>query len=275
MKEKETQKLLDIHGSVTIQDYNYFISINSFGAQFVCGSWEREMRIYSQREADRYVNPNETPSEKFRRLWDYYRLPVIVFAVIALILSYLLFTLLTKEKHDMMVLYLTEKPANYKLIIDEYGNAQEITGDKTAVSKWESLISRTCRDLNSDGKQVAAVENLYIGDSQDKSDSARDNKEKILTLIRTAEAMLFLCDERGMEYLISIDALEDLSDLSEETEYDGLAVAVGPETRSTLSLGNEKLYLALRSFTGTAAAQSEEKQAAFENAKTVLFELCR
>ena len=44
--------------------------------------------------------------------------------------------------------------------------------------------------------------------------------------------------------------------------------------KKELALDNAPLYLALRSFTGTVAEQSDEKKAAFANAKTVLFELC-
>ncbi len=232
------------------------------------------MAAYTEREADRYVDPHETRSEKIRRLWDYYRLPVIIFCLLAAVIGYLFFTLFTREKNDMLVLYVTEKPVNYKLVTDEYGQAVSVEGDKTAVSKWEALLAGYSADVNRNGKTVVEVENLYVGPDGDKSDAARDNKEKIITLVRTAETMLFLCDERGLEYLISIDALEDLSGIADSAVFDGKAVLVGEPIKKELALDNAPLYLALRSFTGTVAEQSDEKKAAFANAKTVLFELC-
>lgn len=235
---------------------------------------EASMNAYSEREADRYVDPNETKSEKFRRLWDYYRLPVLFILAIALILGYLFFTLITKEKNDMYVLYVTESPANYKLVDDGSGNVV-VEGDKTAVSKWESLFADYASDADGNGKTVVAVENLYVGAENDLSDAVRDNKEKIITLVRTAESMLFLCDERGITYLSSIGALEDLSGMVDHTVFDGKAVAVSDQTAKDLALGDTKLYFALRSFSGTAAEQSEEKQVAFSHAKQVLFALCQ
>ena len=56
------------------------------------------MAAYTEREADRYVDPHETRSEKIRRLWDYYRLPVIIFCLLAAVIGYLFFTLFTREK---------------------------------------------------------------------------------------------------------------------------------------------------------------------------------
>lgn len=89
----------------------------------------------------------------------------------------------------MCVLYVTEKPANYKLIVGETEDDVTVEGDKTAVSKWETHLAGLSEDLDKNGKTVVEVENLYVGDEKDKSDSVRDNKEKIITLVRTAESM--------------------------------------------------------------------------------------
>jgi len=192
-------------------------------------------------------------------IWFYFKWHIIIGILVIFSVGFIIYTSFQKDSVDLRIFYVTENPAFYN---DELINI-------------EKTIGEYARDFNSDGKVVVQIENIFVGDKNDPN-ILRDNNSKLMTALRAGRNMLVMGDRTGIKFLITASALEDISNMTENTQFDGLAWMV---LNSEFSKNfpekfwqneEEPIYFGLRVFEGTIAEIVPDNRAAYEYAKEVL-----
>ena len=208
-----------------------------------------------EREADRYKQEMAF-TQKLSNFWYYNKWKIFFSVAGVLLIASLLVVTLTKKKEDLHVLYVTENSIVYT----------------EKIARLQALFEKYAEDIDGDGEVNVVVENLYIGSDAYHLNTAKQNKERIVNVLRAGDCMLVVADGVGMDYLYQGGSLEDLSGIVESEAFGGKAWEAGSNSnvRQELMLAEgENLYMGLRVFSGTIAASSKDKTTDFEHAKRI------
>ena len=203
-----------------------------------------------ERESDRYVK-----DKWYKNIWYHHKLPIIIALFLVLTISLLIYTSLTKSNIDIHVLYITADP--------------EVYSEK--VFDLQNTLMLYAEDWSEDGKINVFVENIFVG-SYHETDITYENKERIMTLLRSGSCFLILTDDVGLQYMESSDALCDLSEEIPDAQLSGDFVNLNDYPflqNPTITDWDRSLYMSLRRYKGTIAELSAQTQINFEKARTI------
>lgn len=229
------------------------------------GKWERE--------ADKYKKKDATFSDKLSNFWDYHKYHVLIAVVSVVVLVYLSTSVLLKEKYDYEIICVLQDP------VISAENGDYLSEDDTDIHLYkedadyiQAYLESIGEDLNEDGKVSVSVSFINIEGDRVTATEIQTHKEQILTALRTGECMILLGDSVGMEFLSEADALEDISYLSENSEYNNRAICLNDFFKEKIGRGEAdiQIYIGLRNFTGTLAQMSDEKSKDFNNAENLI-----
>ena len=217
------------------------------------------MADWKERESDRYSH-----DKWYQNIWFHHKWKILITTLVIAIIGILFFSSNMTDPVDMYVLFITETPEIYK---------EKVTALSTVLAEYAN-------DKNGDGEVSVFVENLYVGDEFDSA-NVYQNKEKIMTTLRSGDCMFLIADEVGAQYLIEAEACADITskipqDPDGTVEFEGKAWAwLGSDFKESNDMlkkafGDTQLFFTLRVFEGTIAELTERSSKNFENAEDLL-----
>ena len=185
----------------------------------------------------------KTFGEKFGHFMNYHKYKVIVGVVGVLVLAFILYSTLSVPKYD----------AKVTVYCYEYVSPEELKG----IEEW---IKEYYPDVNSNGKVEILATDCSFSLETDQKSYVDNMMLKIQSILSSdSQAMLFILDEKSLEFLngVSSDKVlftkQNIVELP-ESFYDAL-----PEDRHTLLEGKPR-YLCLRTVGGTTVETEKGKQ---------------
>ena len=212
-----------------------------------------------EREADKYVK-----DKWYQNIWYHYKVQICIVVFLLIAAFAFIYSSVTKSNIDLYVLYITADPEVYR----------------ERVVALETALSFFAPDVTNDKKINVFVDNVYIG-SNHETDAVYKNKERIMTNLRAGTCFLILTDETGLEYMISSDALCDLSEEFADFNSQHPEINLSGyfcDLKNTLFFEHDvldgwdeenNLYMSLRRFKGTIAEMNTSSLNTFEHSKEV------
>jgi len=124
--------------------------------------------------------PPQTPGDKLKNFWFYYKWWVLAIAAFVVIVGVALWQTLTTPTPDVQVVLVTRDVM-----------------DDAAVAGLEQAMQPYARDLNGDGRVLVDVENLplaqYVGGTT--YGMAETNTQKLMAYFVSADAMFYIFDQ--------------------------------------------------------------------------------
>lgn len=248
-----------------------------------------------EREADKYKKADATFADKLANFWDYHKFHLLVGIVVIIGVVYLSTSIYMKPKYDYTVIFVMQNPVlsqengDYLGLVEDGDSAPENTdsdGEDTDEEEssrkdyiYKEDVDYICKflessgeDLNGDGKVTVNINCINIEGDRTTVNEIQSHKEQILTALRTGDCMLLISDITGTEFLTEAEALEDISELSDKTEFNGTVLPLNGYFKEKIGKAKDDIpiYISLRVFTGTMAQMSEEKKNDFENARNLI-----
>jgi hypothetical protein len=218
-----------------------------------------------EREADRYVDPNETKFQRAMRYLNYYKVPLIAIICIIAVFVVMTFTLVGKEEIDMYVFFVCD---------DEYAFLSDESDYLDFFSDMTEFITSYTEDYNGDGEIKVSIDTVHISSNELLyQDTVEMNKKRITAALSAGTCMCIIGDSAGFEYLSSSDILQDISYLVDETSFNGKAYKLNDSEIAVNALkidGEEPLYMGLRAYYGTFAEMKEKETAYFTIAERMI-----
>ena len=210
----------------------------------------------TEREADRYVDPNETKLQKIKRYLGYYKIPIIAVLGIAIVLSVMTFTLVDKTKVDMYVFFVCD---------EEYGFLPADRQYLEFFSDMNDFVKGYVDDYNGDGEINLGIDTIYLNSTDEYRSDIASNRQRVRNALASGTCMCVIADTAGFEYLASTGLLQDISYLVDDTYFDGKAYRLNDSEVASAAMGLDNagpLYIGLRAYYGTYA-QIQKKQTAY------------
>ena len=126
-------------------------------------------KSFSDKEELKYIDPNETFIQKLIRLWDYYKLFIILGIILIFICIVLAFTFTNKKGIDAYVFFITSDDS---MCFSSEEDAEPFC------NKFSTFLEKYGIDYSGDGKVRIELDIVYIGDSTFYDQIAELNKKK-------------------------------------------------------------------------------------------------
>ncbi|MCH4238857.1 MAG: hypothetical protein LKF71_01085 [Oscillospiraceae bacterium] len=128
----------------------------------------------------------KTPKEKWQNFWYYHKWHVLIGIAAAALVIFAITDAVTKVSPDYQIGLIT----SYQV------------PDQT-IQNMEKKLQTGAKDRNGDGKVVVQVNNYAVGGDNNKTDPqvAAANVTRLMGDFTTDSDMLFICDDKGYDYI--------------------------------------------------------------------------
>lgn len=162
--------------------------------------------------SDKLTHTPQTPKEKRQNFWYYHKWHLLIGIAVAILLGFIIYDFALKVEPDYQI-----------GLITEYDVPQ------ADIQDMESKLALGAKDRNGDGKVVVQVSNYALGDSKTNPQISAANVTRLMGDFTTYSNMLFICDDKGYEYIQKQDAWDSTNvkmPLPDVMKYDGFHFTV-------------------------------------------------
>jgi len=191
---------------------------------------------------------------KLENIWYHYKSHILVSVFLICVLIVALQSCVTKSEYDIQVYYVAGSSSLYQEQLD-----------------WiQASVATCCGDVNGDGAVNVAVTGLRVGTFSDPAMRAQ-----YMNAVQAGEVMLLFGDSGGIDYLVTNNYLQPLTDFTDKATKNGYAWSVSDSGFSTRVPGYEmfsdvELFVGLRVFDNTWSAATESCKENYQVARAAL-----
>ena len=185
-----------------------------------------------------------TPKEKLQNYWYHFRWHTIAAIFLVAIITFMVANCMTREKHDFIVVIHTHS------YIDDRG-----------IEKIEEYLEQYAEDINGDGKVTVQVSNCSFSEKTSSAQANQNAITRLQSMMITDEAVLYIVDEKGLNYVESLTEKGFLAAEPLALEDDFYEFCNGKEEYEQLPEG---LMISYRKIKGTTLEDSKKAKSVFE-----------